>query len=142
MLAVLLTTALAAAAPSAAPAASATPSARTSSASAPSAPTAHAAAALRVRARFAVSGATTRVVSMRTSALPAGTIVAVECTGRGCLVARARYASEGGPMDLTGLLKPARLKSGAHLTITLAAPGAVPRATGWFIRRGKQPRRD
>jgi hypothetical protein len=78
---------------------------------------------------------------MRTSALPAGTIVAVDCTGRGCLVARARYPSEGGPMDLTGLLKPARLRSGAHLVVTLAPPGGVPRATGWFMRSGKQPRR-
>jgi hypothetical protein len=122
MLAALLTTALVAATP------------------AP--PTAHDAAALAVRARFSVSGSTTRVASMRTSALPAGTIVAVECVGRGCLVARARYPSEGGPMDLTGLLKPARLKSGAHLVITLAAPGRAPRETGWFMRDGKQPRRD
>jgi hypothetical protein len=137
MFAVLLATALTAAAP--APVAAPAPAARAAAAPAPHA---HAAVVLTVRARFAVSGTTTRVLAMRTSALPAGTIVAVECTGRGCLVARARYPSEGGPMDLTGLLKPARLKSGAHLVITLAAPGRAPRATGWFMRRGQQPRRD
>jgi hypothetical protein len=135
MLAALLTTALVAAAPAASPVApTATATAVT--------PTAHAAAALTVHARFAVSGATTRVVSLRTSALSAGTIVAVECTGRGCLISRARYPSEGGPMDLTGLLKPARLRKGAHLVVTLAPPTGTPRATGWFMRSGKQPRRD
>lgn len=106
------------------------------------APTAHAAAALRVSARFAVSGSTTRVVAMRTSALPAGTIVAVQCDGAGCLLSSARYASEGGPFDLTGLLKRSRLKPGAHLVITLAPPSGAPRATGWFMRRGKLPQRD
>jgi hypothetical protein len=129
MLAVLLTAALAAATPAPAPAAAA-----------PS-PTAHAAAALTVRARFAVSGSTTRVVSMRTSALPAGTIVNVQCDGRGCLLSRATYASEGGTFDLTGLLKRGRLKPGVRLVVTLAPPSGGARSTGWFTRRGKLPRR-
>jgi hypothetical protein len=139
MLAALLTTALVAAAPAVSPVA---PTATATATATAATPTAHAAAALTVHARFAVSGATTRVVSLRTSALPAGTIVAVECTGRGCLISRARYPSEGGPMDLTGLLKPARLRKGAHLVVTLAPPTGTPRATGWFMRSGKQPRRD
>jgi hypothetical protein len=121
MLAVLLTTLLTAATP---------------------APAAHAAAAPTVHARFAVSGSITRVASLRTSSLPAGTLVSMTCDGNGCTVNSARFASEGGPMNLTPILKDVRLRPSAHLVVTLVPPSGVhPRQFGWYTRRGKQPER-
>ncbi len=95
-----------------------------------------------VHATFAVTGATTRVTAMRASALPAATVVSVRCAGAGCPLTRIVFASEGGPMDLTGLFKRARLRPHARVTVTLAPPSARPRSTEWTMRRGRSPSRD
>jgi hypothetical protein len=98
--------------------------------------------AARVRGRFRVRGATTRVTSLTVTGAPARASVRITCRGKGCTFHRkTRRASSRGKVSLTSLFRRRALRSGARVSVTVSYPGWVSHVTTFTMRKHHQPRR-
>jgi PKD repeat protein len=106
----------------------------------------------RLSAAWRVGKRSTAVKRLRLRKLPAGAVVTVGCTGRGCPLKSRRltFKKARKSASLTGLFNRrvgkrrkhvvvARLRPGTKVTIIVGAPGRAPRTTVYTIRAGKPP---
>jgi hypothetical protein len=93
----------------------------------------------RLSAKWRVKGRRTTVRRLRLGGLVAGARVELRCKGKGCPVKRRAAKAAAGRVDLRRLLKRKPLRAGQRLTVTVTAPGHLPRTITLKVRKGKKP---
>ena len=97
--------------------------------------------AAHVAAKWRRAGRATRVRSLVVTRLPAGAKVTVSCRGKGCSFKRRTFRARQGKVSLTKVLRKARLRKGARLTLAVSAPGYTKQTVRFTARSPKAPRR-
>jgi putative metal-binding protein len=98
------------------------------------------AVAASVSTDFTVLKLFTRVAKLKVFG-PAGAGISLTCKGKGCpFKAKAQTVKASGHIDLTTLLKAAKLRPGAALTVRVTSPGTIARVFTYTARNGKLPK--
>jgi len=89
---------------------------------------------------WAYRGTRTQVRTLRlTSIAPSNATVTVICRGRGCPFKARQARPKNARVDLTGLFRGRRLRSGANVDLVLSAPTAIGRIWSFSIRTNAIP---
>ena len=88
-----------------------------------------------VKAQWDVHRRYTRVTRLAVTAVPAGAVIEVRCSGKGCPFKRKRTSRE-----LTSLFAKAKLRPGATIKIDISSRGLIGRYFEYRIRAAKLPR--
>jgi Calx-beta domain/Divergent InlB B-repeat domain len=88
-----------------------------------------------VSARWNVHRRHTRVTRLVVTRAPAGAVIAVRCSGRGCPFKERRTG-----LKATGLFRTAKLRPGAVIELVIDSPGLIGRVFRYTIRASKAPR--
>jgi hypothetical protein len=84
-------------------------------------------------------GHVTHVRRLRLLGVPAGTTALLTCAGGGCPAKRVSLVITHAALDLTPVLRGARLKRGAIIDVRLSSPGHVTARYAWTARAGGLP---
>jgi hypothetical protein len=84
----------------------------------------------------------TRITALSVEDLTAGAKATVSCRGKGCTLRKRTVSSAPGAkrLVLSGLLRDAKLRPGAVVTVRVAAPNIRELFVRLEIRRGKVPK--
>jgi len=90
-------------------------------------------------AKFGKKGRFTVLKKLSVANVPAGATVTLTCKGKGCPKKgyKRTFKTVAKNLDLTRVLRKAKLRKGAKITLRLAAPGAAPRISTWKV--GSKP---